>query len=150
MTEARGADARTSIHVDELLGHPPAVVWRALTEPDLLARWLMPNDFAPVAGHEFTFRAVPLPDAGFDGVVRCRVLDVEPARLLRIRWRGGRLDTTVTWRLVPEGRGTRLLLDHEGFDPDDEIQRRALRGFGGGWRGHVVARLRELLDALAV
>ena len=145
----RDGGARTAIHVDEFLGHPPAAVWRALTEPDLLARWLMPNDFAPVVGHEFTFSAVPLPDAGFDGVVRCRVLAVEPARLLRIGWRGGSLDTTVTWRLVPEGQGTRLLLDHEGFDPDDPLQQHALRGLGGGWRGHLLARIREVLDSLA-
>jgi uncharacterized protein YndB with AHSA1/START domain len=140
-------DARTAVHVDALLAHPPATVWRALTDPALLASWLMPNDFAPVVGHEFTFRAVPQPAAGFDGVVRCRVLALEPDRLLRISWRGGHLDTTVTWRLVPEGRGTRLLLDHEGFDPDDELQRRALRGLGSGWRGEILRRLGQLLGS---
>jgi uncharacterized protein YndB with AHSA1/START domain len=28
-----------TINVDEFLAHPPARVWAALTEPDLLARW---------------------------------------------------------------------------------------------------------------
>ncbi|MGI5207044.1 SRPBCC family protein [Spirillospora sp. CA-108201] len=90
--------------MDEFLPHPPAKVWRALTEPDLLARWLMPNDFKAVVGHRFTFTAKPIPVAGFDGTIACGVLDVEEARLLRISRRGGGLDTTVTWRLVPEGR----------------------------------------------
>lgn len=137
---------RTAIHVDEFLAHPPATVWRALTDPVLLAEWLMPNDFAPVVGHEFTFGAVPLPGLGFDGVVRCRVLALEPRRLLRISWRGGRLDTTVTWRLVPEGHGTRLLVDHEGFDPDDELQQRALRGLSNGWNGELQRRLTRVLS----
>ncbi|GAB3975017.1 hypothetical protein GCM10029978_058060 [Actinoallomurus acanthiterrae] len=52
-----------AIHVDEYLLHPPARVWRALTDPDLMARWLMPNDFKPAIGHAFTFRADPIPQA---------------------------------------------------------------------------------------
>src|SRR5262249_37620569 len=61
-----------AIRLDEFLAHPPARVWRALTDPDLLARWLMPNDFRPAAGHRFTFRTDPRP--GFDGIVHCEVL----------------------------------------------------------------------------
>jgi uncharacterized protein YndB with AHSA1/START domain len=47
-------------------------VWRALTDSDLLARWLMPNDFRPVPGHRFSFRTTPRPGQGFDGVVHQR------------------------------------------------------------------------------
>ena len=140
-----GEGGRTAVRLEEFLGHPPRTVWRALTDAGLLGRWLMPNDFRPVVGHEFTFTSVPLPVAGFDGTIACRVLAVEPCRLLRLSWRGGAIDTTVTWRLVPEGRGTRLFLDHAGFDPADPLQRLALDGLGGGWRGRVVPRLRELL-----
>ncbi|WTJ96518.1 SRPBCC domain-containing protein [Streptomyces sp. NBC_01537] len=74
-----------------------------------MARWLMPNDFQPVVGHRFTFRTEPRPQQGFDGIVHCEVLELAPQRRLRIAWRGGRLDTTVTWTLEPEGRGTRLV-----------------------------------------
>ena len=31
-----------------------------------LARWLMPNDFRLIPGHQFTFRTQPRPDDGFD------------------------------------------------------------------------------------
>lgn len=88
MTPAR---ERASIEVDEFLPHPPEKVWRALSEPGLLARWLMPNDFEPVVGHRFTFAAKPIPSVGFDGRIACEVLAVEEHRLLRISWHGGGL-----------------------------------------------------------
>jgi uncharacterized protein YndB with AHSA1/START domain len=138
-------DART-IHVDEFLAHPPARVWRALTDPVLLAKWLMPNDFRAVVGHRFTFLTDPRPNVGFDGLVHCEVLAVEPERLLRISWRGGTLDTTVTWTLAPEGRGTRLFLEHDGFDPDDPTQQFSRRIMDGGWRSKVMAAFRAALD----
>ena len=56
-----------AIEVDQFVGRPVEQVWRALTDPDLLARWLMPNDFKPVVGHQFTFRTEPVPQHGFDG-----------------------------------------------------------------------------------
>jgi uncharacterized protein YndB with AHSA1/START domain len=139
----------TAIQVDQFLAHPPARVWRALTDPALLARWLMPNDFQPVVGHRFTFRTDPRPEVGFDGVAHCQVLAVEPERLLRISWRGGPLDTTVTWRLAPEGRGTRLFVEHDGFDPGDPAQRFARRILGGGWRSTVMAALDATLTDIA-
>jgi uncharacterized protein YndB with AHSA1/START domain len=134
-----------SIEVDEFLPYPPARVWRALTDPEVLAKWLMPNDFAPVVGHHFTFRTVPRPEHGFDGVVRCTVLEVDPERLLRYAWRGGHLDTTVTWTLVPEGTGTRLFIAHAGFDPDDPLQQSTMRILGGGWRSNILRALAKVL-----
>ncbi|MEV6344326.1 SRPBCC domain-containing protein [Actinoplanes sp. NPDC051851] len=133
----------TSIDVDRFLPHPPEKVWRALTDPERLAGWLMPNDFVPEIGHRFTFHTEPRP--GFDGVVHCEVLALEPPRLLAWSWRGGTLDSTVTWTLAPEGRGTRLFLRHEGFDPDDPLQRQALRIMGGGWRSHIMRALETSL-----
>jgi uncharacterized protein YndB with AHSA1/START domain len=139
-------DPRT-IRVDEFLTHPPARVWRALTDPVLLAKWLMPNDFRPKVGHRFTFLTDPRPNVGFDGVVQCEVLVVEPERLLRISWCGGSLDSTVTWTLAAEGRGTRLFLEHDGFDPDDPTQQFSRRIMDGGWRSNVMAAFRAALDS---
>jgi uncharacterized protein YndB with AHSA1/START domain len=85
-----------AIRTDSFFPHPPEKVWRALTNPGLLASWLMPNDFEPRVGHRFTFRTDPVPGHGFDGIVRCEVLELVPARRLRISWAGGGLDTTVT------------------------------------------------------
>src|SRR4051812_45490182 len=58
-----------SVVVERELPYPPEKIWRALTEPDLLAEWLMQNDFEPAVGHRFTFR-------GDWGAVDCRVLQV--------------------------------------------------------------------------
>lgn len=139
-----------TIHVDQFLPHPPERVWRVLTEPDLLARWLMPSDFAPEVGHRFSFRTDPVPATGFDGVVHCEVLDLVPGQRLRISWRSGAaFASTVTWTLVPEGAGTRLLLEHAGFDVDDPEQLLALRIMGGGWRSRMPRRLAALLDELS-
>ena len=140
-------DEQRTIRVDQFLAYPPGRVWQALTDPVLLAKWLMPNDFQPVTGHRFTFRTEPRPDAAFDGVVHCQVLAIEPGRLLRISWRAGRLDTTVTWTLAPEGRGTRLFLEHHGFDPDDPIQQSARRIMGAGWRSNVMSALHAVLSS---
>ncbi|KFU82524.1 Uncharacterized conserved protein YndB, AHSA1/START domain [Amycolatopsis lurida] len=137
----------TAIHVDQFLAHPPRKVWRALTEPQLLERWLrMPNDIKPIVGHRFELFADPVPAAGFEGgPVACEVLAVELERLLSISWGP---EWTVTWRLVPEGRGTRLFLSHEGFDPDDEFQRMSRRIMGGGWRTGVPKALARVLDEM--
>lgn len=94
--------------------HPPGRVWRALTDAELLAQWLMPNDFVPAVGHRFAFRTEPGP--GFDGVVRCEVLELDEPRRMTWSWRGGPLDTVVTFELLPvEPGATRLQVVHSGF-----------------------------------
>jgi uncharacterized protein YndB with AHSA1/START domain len=137
----------SSIENDTFLAAPPSRVWQALTDPVQLAAWLMPNDFEPRVGHRFTFRTDPVPAHGFDGVIRCEVLDLRPSELLRISWVSSGLDTTVTWRLAAEGTGTRLFLTHDGFDDADPRQQATLRTLGNGWRGHLVRRLEDLLSA---
>ncbi len=137
----------TDIRTDAFLPHPPEKVWRALSDPTLLAVWLMPNDFEPRVGHRFTFRTDPAP--GFDGIIRCEVLDLRAPELLRISWAGGPgLDTTVTWQLVAEGRGTRLFLTHEGFDDTDPHQVAVRRLLDGGWRSNLARRLEHTLDTM--
>ncbi|MFI9718083.1 SRPBCC domain-containing protein [Streptomyces sp. NPDC052396] len=147
-------DDLTAVHVDEFLAHPPAKVWRALTEPDLLAQWLMPGDFRLAVGHRYTMRAMPLPATGFSGVIQAEVLAFEPERMLKLGWRdadpeaGSDADWTITWTLRPEGRGTRLFLAHEGFDPDNPLQQRARSIMGGGWKSGVTTRLSAVLDRI--
>jgi uncharacterized protein YndB with AHSA1/START domain len=95
-----------TIRFDEFLPHPVPKVWRALTDPDLLARWLMPKDFKLELGHRFTFRTEPMPSVGFDGNIHCEVLAIEPQHMLLLAWRGGAgLDSRLSWRIEPEGDG---------------------------------------------
>ena len=61
------------------LNHAPEKVWRALTDPSLLAQWLLPAiGFQLDPGATFTFQAPPLP--GWDGIVNCRVVEIEGNR----------------------------------------------------------------------
>ncbi len=140
-----------SIVVEYELARPPAKVWRALTEPKLLAAWLMENDIRAVVGHRFTMRAQPVP--GWDGVVHCEVLEVVPNEKLSYSWRGGSdkvpgfapLDTVVTWTLTPTAAGTRLRLEHSGFLPANAF---ALDNMGKGWRGKLADSLQRVIATL--
>src|SRR2546422_5386176 len=127
--------ATESIGQESDLPHPPAKVWRALTEPELLAAWLMVTDMRPLVGSKFTFKAEPTP--WWDGIVQCEVLDVDRHRRLRYSWRTSgrdavRLDTVVTWTLQPTSSGgTRLKLEHSGFLPANAF---AFDGARNGWQ----------------
>jgi uncharacterized protein YndB with AHSA1/START domain len=129
------------IQLDHVYPHPPSAVWKALTDPELHARWWAAGDVRPVVGHRFTL------DMGKWGIQPCEVLAVEPDRLLRYRFAAGSLDTIITWRLAPEGEGTRLTLTHEGFDLDSPMGRQALEGMKPGWP-QVLARLQVVLSDL--
>jgi uncharacterized protein YndB with AHSA1/START domain len=132
-----------SIVVERVVAHAPEKVWRALTDPAIIERWLMRNDFAPVVGHRFDFHATPVP--GWSGVTHCEVLAVEPPHRLVYRWGDGTesdsgLSTVVTWSLAAEGGGTRIRMEQSGFRPQDEA---GYRGMGSGWP-RIVERLGEL------
>ncbi|WP_306328349.1 SRPBCC family protein [Streptomyces venezuelae] len=130
-------DLRT-LHCDQFIAHPPQAVWRALTDPELHARWWAAGDVRAEVGHRFTL------DMGQWGPQECEVLAVEPERLLSYSFAPGTLDTTITWRLEPEGTGTRLFLDHAGFDLDSPLGKAAFEGMGRGWPG-LLRRIEKVL-----
>lgn len=88
-------------------------VWRALTDSAALAQWLMRNDFVPKVGHRFQFHDTPR--GNWDGVIHCEVLELDPGKRLSYTWKSDALDTTVTWSVLPHGKGTKLVLEHSGF-----------------------------------
>ena len=120
---------RDTLALDFDLPHPPEKVWRALTEPALLAEWLLPSiGFRLEPGATFTLHTDAHP--GWDGTVRCRVVEIEPRRTLRYTWSVPFLETVVTFTLTPTASGTRLSLVQSGFSPE---QRRELGGARYGW-----------------
>jgi len=119
-----------SISFELDLHHPPEKVWRALTEPELLAEWLLPViDLRLEPGAAFTFKTQAYP--GWDGTVSCRFVEIEPRRKLRYTWSVPFLDTVVTFTLAPTASGTRLSLVQSGFKPD---QKREFGGARYGWK----------------
>jgi uncharacterized protein YndB with AHSA1/START domain len=101
--------------------HPPEEVWEWLTRSELIAQWLMPNDFQPEVGREFQFTTRPMPQFEFDGHIFCQVLEIDPCRKLIYSWKGGpgdgsfNLDSVVSFTLIPKEQGTELLLEHSGM-----------------------------------
>jgi uncharacterized protein YndB with AHSA1/START domain len=112
------------------LRHSPEKVWRALTDPDLLAEWLLPViDLKLEPGAAFTLKTQPYP--GWDGTVNCRFVEIEAHRKLSYNWAVPFLDTVVTFTLTPTASGTRLSLVQSGFKPE---QKREAGGARYGWK----------------
>jgi uncharacterized protein YndB with AHSA1/START domain len=107
--------------------HKPEAVWEYLTKPELMAQWLMPNDFKPLVGHDFQFRSKPMPNFNFDGIFHCKVLELVPNKKLVYTWNGGpnpdktTLDSKVMWTLIPKDKGTELQLEHSGFATEEAM-----------------------------
>jgi uncharacterized protein YndB with AHSA1/START domain len=121
-----------SISFEFDLHHVPDKVWRALTDPVLLAEWLLPVvDLQLEPGAAFTFKSQPYP--GWDGTVNCRFVEIETHRKLSYTWVVGdmEIETVVTFTLTPTASGTHLSLVQSGFKPDQK------QNFGGaryGWK----------------
>jgi uncharacterized protein YndB with AHSA1/START domain len=113
-----------SIQLEQFIPHPPSKVWRALTTPSLMGKWWAEGDIRPEVGHRFTL------DMGTWGMQPCEVLEVVPESLVRYSFTESWI---LTWRLEPEGKGTRLFFEHDGFDLSKPADQQAFTAMGGGW-----------------
>ncbi len=150
MTGTAGGPATSgaprSLVLERTLNHPPEKVWRALTQTPLLEEWLLKSDFRPVVGHRFNFRREPV--GGWDGVIDCEVLEVEPPARLAYTWAARAspmpIQTVVTWTLTPVAAGTSVRMEQAGFRSDQK------RNYGGaryGWTAFLDG-LERVLDGL--
>lgn len=134
-----------AVEIGRFFPQRPGLVWRALTEPDLIAQWLMRSTgFAPSVGTHFIF-AIPTDPPG---EIACEVLAARPSEQLTISWVDLRAEFparwVLDWTVHPEGRGTRLLLTQTGFDIENRRQKMARNAMERGWRT-TLARLGEVL-----
>jgi len=124
----------SDIHMVREYAHPPAKVWRALTDPALMALWMVaarPEGFSPAVGTRFKFVGKPQP--GWSGVVDGEVLEAREPSVFRYSWVADGGDAMqVTYRLEPQGGGTRFAFEHTGFT-----------GLGGFIAKLVIARVRK-------
>jgi uncharacterized protein YndB with AHSA1/START domain len=117
-TRPEASEPTRTVVVECSLDASPALVWRALTTPEILAEWLGPNTMKAETGERFTLEAA---DAG--GTLTCEVLEAEPPRRLSYTWRsdaadavGEPLDSRVTFELTPLDHGRTLLrVVHSGL-----------------------------------
>ncbi len=124
--------------------HPPARVWKALTDPEALAKWMMPNNFVPDLGHRFEF----ISDQGKEKF-SCVVTELDPEKRLSFTWVGGDEDppSVVRWTLQPDdGGGTRLTVEHQVLEPAASY---VLIEAGMNWRSVMGDSLPVLLEAIA-
>jgi uncharacterized protein YndB with AHSA1/START domain len=132
-----------SVVIEREFPHPPEKLWRALSQPHLIEEWLMKNDFKPSVGHKFQLRADPQP--GWNGVIDCKVLVIEPSKTLSYTWASGEGDlairSTVTFSVTAKGAGTLLRMEQTGFRPD---QTQNYNGAKYGWQ-HFFGRLDQVL-----
>lgn len=117
--------------------HPVEMVWEYLTTSELMAQWLMKNDFQPIVGHDFQFRTGPIASLDFDGIFYCKVLEIDPLKKLSYSWQSGpgdgkiTLESVVTWDLQPKDNGTEVFLDHRGFAKEENLD--FYNGLMHGW-----------------
>ncbi len=121
-------ETRTLV-IEKEMPHAPEKIWRALTQGELIKEWLMENDFRPVVGHKFSFRAKPVPN--WNGVVDGEVLVVEPHRKLSYSWGSMGMASLVVWTLVATPGGTLVRMEQSGFRPDQEAN---YQGAKYGWQ----------------
>ncbi|YAF96424.1 MAG: SRPBCC domain-containing protein [Nodularia sp. CChRGM 3473] len=123
-----------NLNMEIFYAYPPERVWQVLTNRQALAAWLMENDFEPRVGHKFQFQqrqfagginplqTVSLGEKtsstpGLSGSIDCQVIELDEPRKLSYTWQDSMMcqPSIVTWTLEPVNGGTRLQLEHKGF-----------------------------------
>lgn len=119
--------------IEQEYNAPIDLVWRALTENELLEKWYFKlTDFKPEVGCKFQFEG-GTEDRRYMHL--CEVLEVIPQEKIKYTWtyEGYPGVSYVTFELVPAGKKTKVTLIHEGIEtftnPDFKRE-----NFVGGWK----------------
>ena len=128
------------IRKEIVINAPVAKVWLHITDPEKIASWLMPNDFAATAGREFYL------ECQHQGRIACVVNEIIPPEKLVYSFQSAatKVATLVTITLAPEADGTRLTLIHSGWDALPPEEQGLADGFNSGW-GTLLEKLQEQL-----
>jgi uncharacterized protein YndB with AHSA1/START domain len=114
-----------------MISAPLATVWKHITEPRKILGWLMPNNFEPKVGRQFSMECKE------QGTISCVVKECAPRQKLVYSFHSEvtKVETLVTITLTREGKDTRLTLIHSGWDALPPDQQDIADLFGGGWGG---------------
>ena len=130
---------RPSLALVRKLDAAPAKVWRALTEPEMLKKWMAPDDAfkVPVAETQVRvggrYHIVMVSPDGEEHDVSGVYREIVPNRKLVYTWAWKTTpehESIVTIELRAAGSGTELTLRHEQF-ADEEARNRHEHGWKG-------------------
>ena len=136
-----------SLIIEQEFKAPVELVWRAITEKELMKKWSFDiTDFKLEVGETFHF------EGGKDGKRYfhiCEILEIIPFQKFKYSWKyeGYSGLSFVTFELFPMGNNTKLKLTHEGIDsfprdnPDFVID-----NFIGGWKFLIQESLKDYLE----
>ena len=88
------ADGHSVLRFERRLGHPPAKVWRAITEPDELSAWFP----AGVEGEREAGAKIRFVFPGTEETQDGEILEYDPPRVFAYTWG----DSMLRWQLRPE------------------------------------------------
>jgi len=116
---------------------PREAVWRYFEDPDLLAGWLMRNDFKPAISKGFSFFGKPNED--WDGELHCKLVEFEPPSKIAFTWNSNDIgaDTLVSVELVSKGEGTLLTLRHTNWAEAKGDVPAHIEAHSKGWDDHL-------------
>lgn len=125
--EKMNADVKLEFQYDAGINE----VWRALTDADMIEKWMYKSDFKPIVGHTFQFQGEP--NEYWDGKIDAEVLEVsEPHKLSYTMGSFGET-TTVVWTLKEQDGGTNVTLEQGGFSDETKAYPGALAGAKSSW-----------------
>jgi uncharacterized protein YndB with AHSA1/START domain len=113
-------DDRPAVRFERRLAHPPAAVWRGVTEPEELAHWFPSGVEVDLrVGGAMRFEFSP------DYVVEGEVLELDPPRTFAFRWGAD----VLRFELAPDGDGTRLTLLHVLYEEGPDAAAKTAAGW---------------------
>lgn len=129
---------------------PPERVWKFLTEPEYVSKWLGCMRYEKAVGHVFYMQqdAQKRNDDDIEGATHCEILALEePSRFSFSWYLPGTPATEVHIRLRATAEGTRVTLVHEGWDRFDAAAIRDIRdALAGGWKSFVLPNLKKVVE----
>lgn len=130
-------DPRPEVRQVLMIEAPPAVVWRALTEPKAIQQWFGTGHATvdPRVGGEYNLHWQYQVEGREVTAGTGRILEFEPDRRLVLTWMDWRGDPTVntqtiSFTLEPVGERTRVTFVHAGFERTADIS-----DYPFGWAG---------------
>jgi uncharacterized protein YndB with AHSA1/START domain len=110
-------DGRFALRFERRLAHPPAKVWRAITDPEQLRGWFPAVvDFDLTVGAKLRFGPTPEQVRRFgwpeEQIAEGEITRVEPPEFLEYTWG----DEVLRWELAADGKSGCLLVFTNIFD----------------------------------